>query len=378
MRIGDREKEHMIDFSKWSYPFGLGDYEQQRKIEELVGQGDAFYTGDREDFETNYRKYLPGSLSQFIYSVTGTQAVESAIRIAQKVTGKRYILCYNGNYHGNSSTLLNSVFANENLVESIFINITPPYCLRCGNDCVGEGYKCVDIIFKSIPVENNIAALIIDPSFGNIVLNPGKEYFIKLKEKCKEKGILIIFDEIRTGFGRTNHVFAFDHLGIIPDILCLSKSIACGIPFALTIYNDSVISYSDLYNNNYHVESTFAGQKIALSMGLYTIKRIEKQLREKKYPEIDYCLSRLQTLMGFDSVIQVRNFGMIFAIEFINPRTKKQSIARATEFAYKLTSKGIITNGVRYKSVILLHPYINISREEIDYAVSIMHEVLRK
>lgn len=368
----------MINLSTWFLPFGENDCESVAYLQESIGKQNAFFSDEKEAFEESYRSYLPKTLNGFLYGVSGTQAIEHAILVAQKITGKKKILYFHGSYHGNSLTLLDTVLdSRKENPDSIFIKVQPPYCYRCQNKCNGQ-FKCLtETIFSDTVPLDEIAGIIVDPAFGNLVLEPGIEYFKILREKCTEHNILLIFDEIRVAFGRCGSDFAFMNLGIVPDILCLSKAIACGMPCSLTIYDSNRISYEEITEKHKHIASTFATQNVALHMAEYTLKRIDTLVNSGAFHLIHYFREQLDSLLEYDCVGSVRNFGMIYAIEFINPKNGSYSVARGKKFVNEIMRRGIHTNGTRYQSVVLIHPYITITKEEIDTVIGIFHEALK-
>lgn len=368
----------MINLSTWVNPFGYNDVESKNLLSQLIRNDNALSIDNamKQEFEKQYKKFLPKKLNAFMYGISGTQSIEFAIRIAKKITLKNKFLHYKGCYHGNSISLLPTIFHGDcDTSDCTFKEISPPYCYRCANKC-NEEFNCIKKVFDDIGIENDFAGIIVDPAFGNIVCNPGVEYFDVLKKECEKRNIQLIFDEIRVGMGRTGHNFAFETLNVVPDILCISKALAGGIPLSLTIYDSNKISYNEIVNNNFHIDSTFAGLSIGLEMAKYTIERLNRQLNTHGLESIQYFKDRLETLKEYDCIGDIRSFGMIYAVEFINPKNGDYSVARAQKFIKKCIQKGIKTNGVRYESILLIHPYLNITKNEVDEVLSIFHESL--
>lgn len=371
----------MINLSTWIFPFGDNDQESKELLSKLVIKDNAFVTNNtiKQDFEAYYRRYLPADLDGFMYGVSGTQAIEYAMRIACKITGKKKFVYFRGSYHGNSLSMLPMAFHDDDETHNIrFKEVEPPYCYRCKSKCEGD-YLCLQRIFYDIDMNgNDIAGIIVDPSFGNIVCNPGKEYFKMLKNGCTQRNIQLIFDEIRVAYGRTGRIFAFEFLDTVPDILCVSKAIACGLPLSLAIYNSKKITYGEIVDHNYYMESTFAGQSICLEMAKYTISKLDKLVSHGQHEDrINYFREKLNTLLKYDCIGDIRNFGLIYAIEFVHPTNGEYSELRAQKFISRIRKQGIYTNGTRYKSILLIHPFINISYAEIDEVIDIFHKCLK-
>ncbi len=368
----------MYNLVTWVYPFGEEDREFRKIMCDFI-QGGVIYNDkfleSRLKFETNYVKFFPLELNTFCYGVSGSEAIEHALMIVEHMTGKHKFLFFTGGYHGSSTTLLNVTYHEKysRLNHFEFVEVSPPYCYRCSRAC--SGHDCIQDIFINIPEDNEFAGFIIDPSFGNILLDVEDIYYKRISEECKKRNILIIFDEVRTGFGRLGYEFGFMKYNVIPDVLCLSKSIACGLPLALTIYDGNQLSDSFRKSFHFMLETTFAGFELSLNMANYTLDRLHRQ-PDFCMDAAKYFAARLQELKCFEVVGDVRNNGMLFAIEFIQQLSGMPSKLKALHFANKVRTRNIIINNPAYSSVILLHPYLSITKAEIDEIILVFKECL--
>ena len=258
-----------------------------------------------------------------------------------------------------------------------FQEILPPYCSRCKFGKCNGYFKCLHSVFDNIPKDNNYSGILVDPSFGNILLDAGKKYFHTLKSLCKERNICLIFDEVRTGLGRLGPMFAFEKYEIVPDIVCLSKAIAVGYPLSLTIYNGQDVSLRKKFTFHQQMESSFAGATLGLKLAEYVLNRVFKE-KIGVNTLSDYMYMRLKELETYSTINEVRANGMIFAIEFVKPQSKEFSKSIAVKFLTYAFDKGILLDYPAYESVLLIHPFLNIDKETIDEVMMVFHNIMRQ
>lgn len=370
----------MYNLVTWVKPFGDKDTGYKDELIKLI-KNDTIFCDNmleiRQPFENEYLKYLPVTLNTICYGVSGSEAIEHALLIAEYLTGKKKFLYFTGCYHGSSICLLNVSYSTEKKEPFYyeFSEIDPPYCYRC-NKGYCNNYSCLDETFRNISDDNDFAGIIVDPSFGNILLDMDRNYFKELKSLCQKNNLLLIFDEIRSGMARMGSLFAFEKYDIVPDILCISKAIACGLPLSLTIYNGRDLSISVKQKLHYKMETTFAGMELSLKMAKYTIQRISQEtnlLQEKA----EYFKKRLRELLKYDVIGDIRSTGMIFAIEFVNPKNNEYSTLIALKFVNNVRKYDVLINSPAYGSILLLHPFLTITTEEIDEVVEIFERCLK-
>ena len=374
-----------MNLSIWTHPFGENDTQSIIKLQEIISNHDIYgltrYIDDnkqeKEKFELFIKKFIPNEYNGFYYAASGSEAVEHALVIAAQTTKKNKFFIFEGSYHGSSIGLLPISYPNEYTWELPFkyTTIKPPYCYRCNRKC-DSTYPCLKQVFETIDNSSDYAGILIDPSFGNIVCGSQKDYFKLLKELCKEKNILLIFDEIRTGIGRTGRMFAFQELEVKADIFCISKAIACGIPLALTIYQKENRTYREIIGTSIGLETSFAGTTLALEMAMYTMERLSGELSNIT-ETIYYMYFRLQDLKEFSVIGDIRNYGMIFVLEFVRKKTGDYNYSAALLFVHMMRKLGIYISEPGYQSIVLLRPYYNIQKQEIDDMINASIQVLK-
>lgn len=374
----------MINLSSWQKefdPFGKYDLDISRDISNLLFNRDFFVTTKIMDVRKHYKSLilsqLPNIYNEITYATSGSEALEHAIVISWKKSGRTKILVFRGCYHGSSINMLPISYP-EYGRNDLYIYCDPPYCFRCHNICERtNSLSCLMKVENTIVQhEQELAGILIDPSFGNILLNENTLFFKGIQKLCKKYALCLIFDETRTSFGRKGSLFSFTSLKILPDIIVMNKSLACGVPLGLTIYNDTDISNADK-NEIIIRETTFAGNRLSLGVATIVLNHFLMRYDVDNYNKIfNYMKEKLNLLKRYSKVGDVRNFGNIYAIEIVGKNNEYDKIA-ALFILNKLNKNyNIEINPPNYKSVILIYPMPNISIFEIDHIYNSFCNVL--
>jgi len=283
-------------------------------------------------------------MDKFFFCNSGTEAVEAALKLARKKSGKRNIIAARGSFHGRTMGAL-SVTSNEKYRKP-FEPLIP------GVKWVD--YNDADAIRRSI--DENTAAVILEPVQGEGGVNvPSKDYLREVREICDEKGVLLIFDEVQTGFGRTGEWFAFQLFNVRPDIITMAKGMAGGFPMGAIGAIEEVASAFEPGNH----ASTFGGNPLACAASLATIKAIEEgDLLRKCREDGAYFLRRLREIKS-ERIEEVRGLGMLIGVEMRDA---------CADIVAKMREKGVLVNCIQEK-VIRLAPPLVITREQIDEVV---------
>ncbi|MGH9999572.1 MAG: aspartate aminotransferase family protein, partial [Nitrosopumilaceae archaeon] len=203
----------------------------QAQLEKIITVHSSFYNKTREEFLENLIKISPKGLSQVYLNNSGTEAVEAAIKFARKFTGKSGMVAMNGSYHGKSLGSLSLTFnpkyrkSFEPLVEKVSFS---PFG---------------DIEALRFAVNSNTGFIILEPIQGESGIHVAPDGFLQeVRKLCDEKGILLIFDEIQSGLGRTGKMWSGEHWNTTPDIMCLAKGIAGGVPMGATLVRPDILA----------------------------------------------------------------------------------------------------------------------------------------
>ena len=342
----------------------------------------------------------PGDLSTVLFSSSGSEAVESALKITRQYhvlrgEPERYkIIARRGSYHGATYGAM-SVSGAPHSVDPYFspllpgtLTVSAPYCYRCDYRKTYPACEvyCVEAIEDLIRYENprSIAAVIAEPiSAACGVVVPPPEYLPRLREICDRYGILLILDEIITGFGRTGKMFAAEHWDIVPDIMTVAKGLSSGYaPIAATICRRPIAQQFDSRHNKplAHLLS-FGGHAVACAAALANLQILQQEhLVENAAQQGDVLLAQLRELATRHPVIgDVRGLGLLCAVELVTDRkTQAPFPADGPEMLRLLdilAELGVLT---RADTNLYLAPPLCIQREEIDRLVTLVDTALSR
>jgi len=326
---------------------------------------------------------LPGDLNRSLFAPGGTSAVGMALKLARFVTGKHKIISLWDSFHGAS---LDAISAGG---EAVFkkhmypmmpgvVCIPPPTTYRgIFGDTEKDQLKYADYLEYVIEKEGDIGAFLAETIRNTDVQIPSKAYWQRVREICSKYGVLLILDEIPIALGRTGRMFAFEHFGIEPDILCLGKGLGGGIiPFAAVIARDSYNIAKDISLGHYTHEKNPVGSAAALA----TIGFIETNNLLKKVADDEKWMQTklLRLKEKFPLIGDVRGLGLLWGIELVNDQvTKVKAVEEAEKIMYDCMKQGLSFK-VSQGNVLQLSPALTISREDLQTAMSILSFVFEK
>ena len=242
---------------------------------------------------------LPDGLDVLYPVNSGTEANEAALKLVKRVTGRKEIISFNGAYHGSTHGSL-SVTGNEEKKRA-FYPLLPEVRFIDFND-----------IKQINTISAKTAGVIIEPIQGDAgVKIPSKEFMQALRKRCDEVGALLIFDEIQTGFGRTGKLFAFEHFGVIPDVLTIGKAFGGGMPIGGFISSNANMNKLT-YNPKLGHITTFGGHPVCCAAALENLNLI---LVDSIIDKVEAKGQLFEDLLSHDSIKEIRRKGLLFAIE---------------------------------------------------------------
>ena len=311
------------------------------------------YNNSRLQFLSKLKSIAPNNLSKIFFSNSGAESIEAALKFARKFSQKTGVVSMYGGYHGKTFGALSVTYNSK---------------YRKSFSPLLEGVKFVpfgDISSLAEAVDENIGTVIIEPIQGESgIIMPPEGYVKAVREVCTEKKLVLIFDEIQTGLGRTGKMWAGENWSAVPDIMCIAKGIASGIPTAVTFVKEEIANCMNLGEHS----STFAGNPIASSAGSATIDTIIKEdLVTKASDTGAYFKKKLIELKDKHPIIRdVRGLGMMLALE--------------SRFDVRDILMDGIKNGLLMlysgRTVIRLLPPLVMKKEQVSRAVEIMDEIL--
>jgi len=274
----------------------------KRQCEKLIACHGSLYNDARAEYLDKLVKVLPKGLTKVYFCNSGAEAVEAAIKIAWKATGKRVIVSMMRGYHGKTLGALTLTWGQKyrEPFEPLpsFSRFVP--------------YGNVDRLREAL--KDDVAAVIVEPIQGESgVIVPPNDYLKQVREECTQRGVLLIIDEVQTGFGRTGRLWACEHWGVEPDIMCLAKGVAGGLPMGVTAAREDVMSKLKVGEHT----TTFGGNPLACAAASATLDSILLDgLLENCRTVGNYMLSELQKLKrDFKVVRDVRGMGFMLAVE---------------------------------------------------------------
>jgi len=300
------------------------------QLEKIITVHSSLYNKTREEFLGNLIKIAPKNLSQVHLNNSGAEAVEAAIKFARKFTGKKGMIAMNGSYHGKSMGALSLTFSPkyrkpfQPLVDKVVFS---PFG---------------DIESLRSKIDDDTGFVILEPIQGESGIHVAPDGFLQdIRKTCDEKNILLIFDEIQSGFGRTGKMWACEHWNTTPDIMCLAKGIAGGVPMGATLVRPDILA---CMNKGEH-SSTFGGNPLSCAAGTAAIQALTQDgLIENAAKMGKIFFEGLKTLKENHKIIrEVRGKGLMIGIEL------------------KYEVKDILMEGIE-KAVLLLYSGRNIIR----------------
>ncbi len=301
---------------------------------------------------------LPDPISQIFLTCTGTEAVEGALKTARKVTGRDGLVAFEGGYHGDTMGSL-SVMSSERYRSPFGRLVAPVDFLPFGD---------VSALSR---IDEHTAAVIVEPVQGEGGIRvPPEAFHAALRARCDAVGALLVFDEVMTGFGRTGRLFAMEHWGVTPDLVCLAKAMGGGLPLGgfagsrrllATLSQDPPLS---------HV-TTFGGNPVSCAAGSAALRiLIDEDLPGHAARAGRLLRERLGMLVGRGGVTEVRGIGLMLGLVFEAP-------VQARRFVERALRAGLLLGGTLHcDDVVRISPPLVITERQIGRALRIMREAL--
>ncbi|MDR3346549.1 MAG: adenosylmethionine--8-amino-7-oxononanoate transaminase [Campylobacteraceae bacterium] len=372
--------------------------EQLEKIEHVIFAN--FSHTPAIDFAEKLSSILPSQLTKLNFSDNGSASVECALKMSfqyQLQSGKPHkkrFMCLSEGYHGETigALSLGAMDLYAKMYKPMLMDvlrIEAPDCYRCAygknrDNCSCECFAKAREMFERFGDES--CAIIIEPlvqgSAGMRIYPP--LYLKLLRAICDEYGVLLIADEIATGFGRTGKMFACDHADISPDIMCLSKGISGGyMPFAVTAVSEAVYRafYADYNEGKAFMHShTYSGNPLGCAAALAVLKIFEDEpILQNASKKAVYLHDRLSNaLLEHKNVGEIRHIGLINAIELVIDKKTKEGFDAKRRMGYEIYKKAL-TKGLLLRplgNVLYFNPSLKIKEETIDEAVKLCEEAV--
>lgn len=315
-----------------------------------------FVQAPQVQFATDLLAVLPSSFQSVYLTNSGAEAVEGAMKVAKRYTGRRQIIALNKAYHGSTQGAL-SLIGNKAYHEA-YAPLLPEIDFVDLNDMAGLAQ-----------ITDKTAAIIVEAVQGEAgVRIPELAYMQALRKRCDETGTLLIFDEIQTGFGRTGKMFAFEHFGIVPDILLLAKGIGGGMPLGAFVAPKEVM---DVIKDNPmlgHI-TTFGGHPVSCAAARASLKVIQE---EKLLDSVERKATLFREAVQSDKIKEIRGLGLMMCLQLEN-------FDQVYAVSNYCAQQGLIIDWYLHcETALRIAPPLTISEEEILAASKIIREAIDK
>jgi len=323
------------------------------QADQLITCHSCYYNDKRAEFIEKLVKITPKGLNKAFLSNSGAESIECAMKLARKATGKTEIIALMGSYHGKTMGALSATW--DKKYRTPFLPLVP--------DIKHVPPDNADKIEEAIT--ENTAAVLMEPIRGEGGIRvPPNGYLQKVREICNKSGVLLILDEVQTSFGRTGKLFGCQNWDITPDIMCLAKPFAGGLPVGITVAKENIMAAFKVGEHS----TTFSGSPIVCATGCAAIDvLVEEKLADKAASDGKYFKNKLEDLATKHKIIkEIRGLGLMLGIEL---RYDVYGVIA------KMLNKGILVIDAGRTVVRMLPPLI-ITRPQIDLIITALDTAL--
>jgi len=325
------------------------------QVDQIVTCHGCYYNDKRAEFVKKLVQITPKGLDKAFLSNSGAESVECAIKLARKYSGKPEIIALMGAFHGKTMGALSATW--DKKYREPFMPLVPEFKHVAPDNA--------DKIREAITEKT--AAVLMEPIRGEGgVRVPPDGYLKAVRQICDEKNVLLMFDEVQTSFGRTGKLFGCENWNVMPDVMCLAKPFAGGLPIGITVAKENIMSALKVGEHS----TTFSGSPLVCAAGCAAIDAlVEEKLVEQAAKMGKYFRARLEGLQAKHKIIkEVRGLGLMLGIEL---RFDVHNVI------LKAAEKGVLVLDAG-RTVVRLLPPLVIEKKEIDRAVSVLDEVLEE
>lgn len=362
----------------------------QEQAEQLIHMcGTDYYYRHMPDLARKLDEIVPvASPTRTHFANSGTEAVETALKLAMHATGREKFIAFFNSFHGRtlgSLSLTSSKAAQRRGFKRQALDVVHvPYpneyrnpfsASDCGEGGAGQGALTwiEERLFKTTTPPDEVAGIVVEAVQGEGGYVPAPKNFLTgLRRICDEHGILLIVDEVQSGMGRTGRMFASEHYDLKPDIICIAKGIGSGLPIGACVARAELMNWKP----GAHA-STFGGNPVCIAAALKTIELLEGGLVQNSAEVGNYLKANLEKLMPkYDCIGDVRGMGLMIGVEFVEDRISRKPAAGLRDriesacFERGLIILGAGTNTIRWSPALIL------TKENVDVAIEIFDEAI--
>ena len=333
------------------------------------------------------RQIVPPSIDSFYFANSGAEAVENAVKIARMATGRQNIIVFSGSFHGRSAgtmalTTSKTVYRTGfgPLPSGVFV-VPFPYAFRLGmteQQAAEYSLEQLEYMLASQTAPRETAAILIESVLGEGgYVVPPKAFMKGLREICDRHKIMLIFDEVQSGFGRTGKWFGMDHFDIAPDIMTAAKGIASGMPLSGVFTSTDIMLRMDVGS----IGGTYGGNAVACAAGVATIQAIreEKMLENATERGVQLMTGLRKLQEEYSEIGDVRGRGLMVGTEFIVDGRAHKAKPLVKEIIHSAEEKGLLLLSCgTYDNTLRWIPPLNVTSEQINEGLRIFGEALKE
>ena len=347
----------------------------------------VYYSQPTADLAEKLAQITPGRLQKTFFGSGGAEAIEGAMRLAKQFTGKTEFIALQASFHGRSYATL-SITGNVSrkkrggpyMVGCTFL--PAPYCYRCFYELKYPGcrLRCARALEDIIRFNtyDSVAAFVAEPLLGEGgIITPPDDYFLEIEKITKQHGILLLIDEVQTGFCRTGKMFAIEHYQVEPDILVMAKGIADGFPLSGFIAREEI---ADSFKPGDHL-STFGGNPVSCAAALANVEFLEEQkLADQARKKGEFLKAQLETLKVKHKMIgEVRGKGLMIGIELVRDQQKTPANTEGNKIREFCLEHGLLVGlGGVFGNVVRIQPPAVITQSQMEQMLKILDQSLQK
>jgi len=394
-RLYDTDGKAYLDFANGIAVTVLGHHHPavsaaiHAQVDRLIGPTGAIgYAEPVVRLATLLAATLPDPIDTVFFLNSGSEAIEGALKLARRSTGRPAIIAFQGGFHGRTlgatsvtTSSLNYRVGYEPLLPSIYFTPYPAAWRDFGGDEDAATEACLAALRRltsSTVPPSAVAGILIEPVLGEGGYHPAPPAFLRgLRAFCDENEILLIADEVQTGYGRTGRMWAFEHAGIVPDVVCIAKAVANGLPLSALATSRAL---QERWGKGAH-GSTYGGNPVACAAGIAVLETIEREgLLENAARRGAELTAGLRSMMAEDERIgDVRGPGLMIGVELVSDaKSRRPGGALANRVQEKAAELGLLllTCGPEHQ-VIRWIPPLDVSPAEVAEGLEIFGEALR-
>ncbi|HMQ63128.1 MAG TPA: aspartate aminotransferase family protein [Flavilitoribacter sp.] len=359
---------------------------QEQATRLLFGQINCIVNPRAVELAAKLTEVMPAGIDRFFFANSGTEATEACVKLARFATGRKDIIVFQGGFHGRSHLCM-AMTSSRPMVRAGYQPLPSGIVMAPWPNAYHYGWseeETVDFCVKELEhllhtqtAPEETAAMIIEPVMGEGGYVPAPPAFLReMRRICDQYGILLIMDEVQTGFGRTGKFFCFEHAGIIPDIIVMAKGLGSGLPISGIAASEALMAK---WTPGSHGGTYGGGSAIACAAACATLDVIrEEGLVENAEQRGKQLMAGLRRLQGAHPAMgDVRGIGLMAAVEFTKPDGSPDPDTMSKVQKACLADRLLLLGCGSYKNVIRWIPPLVVSEEEIDEALEIFARALR-